>query len=127
MGDGTPYDLVEGIRRGVDMFDCVLPTRLARHHAAMTLSGRLNLSNASHINDPHPIDDKCTCYTCKNFSRGYIRHLINTKEMLASTLLSIHNVFALVELSKHIRLHIIKQDFDEYANSVLSGLLKNIQ
>jgi queuine tRNA-ribosyltransferase len=125
MGVGTPLDLIEGIRRGVDMFDCVLPTRLARHHAAMTLSGRLNLSNATYINDPRPIDKKCECYTCRNFSRGYIRHLINTKEILASTLLSIHNVFTLVELSKGIRQHIIEQDFDEYANLILLNLEKS--
>lgn len=124
MGVGTPFDLVEGIRRGVDMFDCVLPTRLARHHAAMTLSGRMNLSKASYKNDPLPIDCTCACYTCKNFSRGYIRHLINAKEILASTLLSIHNVFTLVELSKHLREHIINQDFDEYAKLVLSNLEK---
>lgn len=124
MGVGTPFDLVEGIRRGVDMFDCVLPTRLARHHAAMTLSGRLNLSKSSYKNDPLPIDDTCVCYTCKNFSRGYIRHLINAKEILASTLLSIHNVFTLVELSQDLRRHIIDQDFDDYAESVLSNLEK---
>ena len=124
MGVGTPYDLIEGIRRGVDMFDCVLPTRLARHHAAMTLSGRLNLSNAAFKNDQNPIDDSCACYACQNFSRGYIRHLINTKEILASTLLSIHNVFTLVELSKEIRRHIIAQDFDDYANMILLNLAK---
>ncbi|MDO9546355.1 MAG: tRNA guanosine(34) transglycosylase Tgt [Pelolinea sp.] len=124
MGVGTPFDLVEGIRRGVDMFDCVLPTRLARHHAAMTLSGRMNLSKAAYKSDALPIDDTCTCYTCQNFSRGYIRHLINAKEILASTLLSIHNVFTLVKLSKDLRRHIIEQDFDEYAELVLSNLEK---
>jgi queuine tRNA-ribosyltransferase len=124
MGVGTPFDLVEGIRRGVDMFDCVLPTRLARHHAAMTLSGRMNLSKAVYKDDPLPIDDTCTCYTCQNFSRAYIRHLINAKEILASTLLSIHNVFALVELSKDLRKHIIDQDFNDYAELILSHLEK---
>ena len=124
MGVGTPFDLVEGIRRGVDMFDCVLPTRLARHHAAMTLSGRLNLSKSSYKNDPQPIDETCVCYTCKNFSRGYIRHLINAKEMLAATLLSIHNVFTLVELSKDLRRHILDQDFDDYSELVLTNLEK---
>ncbi|MCD6576592.1 MAG: tRNA guanosine(34) transglycosylase Tgt [Anaerolineaceae bacterium] len=126
MGVGTPYDLVEGVRRGVDMFDCVLPTRLARHHAAMTLSGRMNLSKAVYKSDPSPIDPACSCYTCQNFSRAYIRHLINVKEILAATLLSIHNVFTLVELSKEIRRHIISHDFDAYAEQILANLNKEI-
>ena len=124
MGVGTPYDLVEVVRRGVDMFDCVLPTRLARHNAAMTLSGRMNLSNAIYKNDLLPIDNTCLCYTCLNFSRAYIRHLINAKEILAATLLSIHNVFTLVELSKRLRQHIIDQDFDVYAEQILANLDK---
>jgi len=124
MGVGTPYDLVEVVRRGVDMFDCVLPTRLARHHAAMTMSGRMNLSKAVYKNDSSPIDSTCLCYTCLNFSRAYIRHLINAKEILAATLLSIHNVFTLVELSKRLRQHIIDQDFDVYAEQILANLAK---
>ena len=124
MGVGTPYDLVEVIRRGVDMFDCVLPTRLARHHAAMTLSGRMNLSKAVYKNDSSPIDNMCSCYTCQNFSRAYIRHLVNAKEILAATLLSIHNVFTLVELCRRLRQHIIDQDFDTYAEQILENLIK---
>ncbi len=124
MGVGTPYDLVEVIRRGVDMFDCVLPTRLARHHAAMTLSGRMNLSKAVYKNDSSPIDNMCSCYTCQNFSRAYIRHLVNAKEILAATLLSIHNVFTLVELCRRLRQHIIDQDFDAYAEQILENLIK---
>ena len=108
----------------VDMFDCVLPTRLARHHAAMTLSGRMNLSKAVYKNDSSPIDSMCSCYTCLNFSRAYIRHLINTREILAATLLSIHNVFTLVELSKGLRQHIIDQDFNAYAEQILANLYK---
>jgi len=124
MGVGTPKDLIEGILRGVDMFDCVLPTRLARHHAAMTLSGRMNLSKAVYKKDPSPIDKTCSCYTCRNFSRAYIRHLIKANEILAATLLSIHNVYALVELSKEIRQHIIEKDFDVYAQKILANLNK---
>ncbi len=124
MGVGTPYDMVEGVRRGVDMFDCVLPTRLARHHAAMTLSGRMNLSKAVYKKDPSPIDNICSCYTCLNFSRAYIRHLINVNEILAATLLSIHNVFTLVELSKQLRQHIIDQNFNTYAEQILINLNK---
>ncbi len=103
MGVGTPEDLIEGILRGVDIFDCVLPTRLARHHAAFCSGGRLNLMNAVFARDPHPIDDMCSCYACRNFSRAYLRHLILAKEMLAGTLLSIHNLHALVSLVKEVR------------------------
>src|SRR5512147_195813 len=76
MGVGTPKDLVNGVLRGIDIFDCVLPTRLARHNAALTRTGRLNLVNTCHTHDPLPIDELCTCYTCRNFSRSYLRHLI---------------------------------------------------
>jgi len=124
MGVGTPVDLIEGILRGVDMFDCVLPTRLARHHAAMTMSGRMNLSKAVYKKDPSPIDKTCSCYTCRNFSRAYIRHLIKANEILAATLLSIHNVFTLIELSKELRRHIIDKDLDVYAQKILANLNK---
>ena len=126
MGVGTPHDLIEGVRRGVDMFDCVLPTRLARHHAAMTLSGRMNLSKTQYKDDFSPIDNLCVCYACQNFSRAYIRHLIKSKEILAATLLSIHNVFTLVELGKGLRKSIIDQNFDEYAQKILKNLNNKI-
>jgi queuine tRNA-ribosyltransferase len=103
MGVGTPEDLLEGIRRGVDIFDCVLPTRLARHHAAFSSDGRLNLMNAGFARDPLPIDAACDCYTCRHFSRAYLRHLISAKELLAGTLLSIHNLHALVNLVQDVR------------------------
>jgi len=119
MGVGTPIDLVNGITRGIDIFDCVLPTRLARHNSAMTLTGRMNLVNAGYSKDPHPIDENCSCYTCNNFSRAYIRHLIMAKEMLSSTLLSIHNLHTLVNLAKEIRESIINGDFDQYSKTIL--------
>ncbi len=119
MGVGTPQDLIEGIKRGVDMFDCVLPTRLARHHAAQTLNGRLNLSKAEYISDPRPIDPECHCYTCMNFSRAYIRHLINSKEMLAATLLSIHNVTTLIHFTRLIRKSIIEKQFENFYNQFI--------
>ena len=103
LGVGTPEDLINGIARGIDIFDCVLPTRLARHHAAFSTEGRLNLMNASFASDPQPIDKECQCYTCRNFSRAYIRHLVVAKETLASTLLSIHNLYSLVNLAEQIR------------------------
>lgn len=122
MGVGTPADLVEGIYRGIDMFDCVLPTRLARHHAAQTMQGRLNLSNAKYSRDEHPIDKNCSCYTCRNFSRAYIRHLINAREMLAATLLSIHNIHTLVNLSQLIRQSIIEKNFSTFRKEINSNL-----
>ncbi len=124
MGVGTPLDLIEGIQRGVDMFDCVLPTRLARHHAAQTLRGRLNLSNAQFSLDNQPIDAQCNCYTCSNFSRAYLRHLIVAKEMLAATLISIHNIHTLVELSQRIRQSILEKRFTELRQELLTNMPK---
>jgi queuine tRNA-ribosyltransferase len=112
MGVGTPEDLIEGVRRGVDIFDCVLPTRLARHHAAFSPEGRLNLMNATFSHDPRPIDATCTCYTCWKFTRAYLRHLISAKELLAGTLLSIHNLHALIRLMGNIRAAIIAGTFE---------------
>ena len=116
MGVGTPEDLVNGIIRGVDIFDCVLPTRLARHNAAMTRYGdRLNLVNASFAKDQMPIDNKCQCYTCRTFSRAYLRHLIIAKEMLSATLISIHNLYTLITLANDIRQAIIMDEFNDFA------------
>jgi queuine tRNA-ribosyltransferase len=126
MGVGTPFDLLEGIRRGVDMFDCVLPTRLARHHAAQTMYGRLNLANSAYSLDERPIEENCGCYTCAHFSRAYLRHLIVAKEMLAATLLSIHNIYTLVELSQQIRQSIIEKRFNEFSSHVLTNLNLNV-
>jgi queuine tRNA-ribosyltransferase len=107
MGVGAPEDLVNGIIRGVDIFDCVLPTRLARHNAAITKKGRLNLVNAAYREDPKPIDRHCGCYTCQNFSRAYLRHLINVREILSATLLSLHNLHTLINRVKEMRAAII--------------------
>jgi queuine tRNA-ribosyltransferase len=115
MGVGTPEDLVNGISRGVDIFDCVLPTRLARHNAAMTRFGdRLNLVNASFAKDRLPIDEECNCYTCRTFSRAYLRHLIIAKEMLSATLISIHNLHTLITLANDIRQAIIMDEFNDF-------------
>jgi queuine tRNA-ribosyltransferase len=126
MGVGTPYDLIESIRRGIDMFDCVLPTRLARHHAAQTLHGRINLAKAEFTRDHSPIDPECGCYTCAYFSRAYLRHLIIAKEMLASTLISIHNIFTLTSLAQTLRKSILEERFDITAAQFLSGLEKSL-
>ena len=114
MGVGTPADIVNGVMQGVDIFDCVLPTRLARHHSAMLHKGRLNLKNASFAKDARPIDVNCTCYTCQNFSRAYLRHLINAGEMLSATLLSIHNINTLLDSVREIRQAIVESRFDRF-------------
>jgi queuine tRNA-ribosyltransferase len=111
MGVGTPRDLVEAVSRGVDFFDCVMPTRLARHHAALLRHGRMNILGASFAEDPRPIDPDCLCYTCQHFSRAYIRHLVQSREMLGATLLSIHNVHILVHLAVEIRESILEGTF----------------
>ena len=120
MGVGTPIDIVNGVKRGIDIFDCVLPTRLARHKTAMNLYGKLNLSNAKFAEDETPIDNTCSCYTCKNYTKAYIRHLILAKEMLASTLLSIHNIHTLIRLTKLIRQSIIEGNFDNFAENFIN-------
>ena len=112
MGVGTPEDLINGIARGVDIFDCVLPTRLARHNAVFSSEGRLNLMNAGFAREARPIDESCTCYTCRTFTRAYLRHLIVAKELLAGTLLSIHNVHALIQLVNDIRASILDGTFE---------------
>lgn len=117
MGVGAPEDLINGIQRGIDIFDCVLPTRLARHNAAMLPTGRLNLMNAAFARDPLPIDAACPCYTCQNFSRAYLRHLIVAKEMLAATLISIHNITMLVRLVQGARQAILEGRFASYAEN----------
>ena len=120
MGVGAPEDLIDGVMRGIDMFDCVLPTRLARHHSAFAPEGRLNLMNASFARDERPIDETCDCYTCKTFTRAYIRHLIVAKELLAGTLISIHNLRALIRLMEQIRIYIADGTFESRVPELLS-------
>ena len=117
MGVGTPEDLVNGVLRGIDIFDCVLPTRLARHHAAMTRGKRLNLMNAGFARDERPIEAECECYACQNFTRAYIRHLITAKEILASTLISIHNLHTLIQIAAELRQAIQNDELESYAQS----------
>jgi queuine tRNA-ribosyltransferase len=119
MGVGTPEDLINGVVRGIDIFDCVLPTRLARHHSAFAPEGRLNLMNATFARDEGPIDGTCDCYTCKTFTRAYIRHLIVAKELLAGTLLSIHNLRALIRLMEKIRIYIADGSFESRVPELL--------
>ncbi|MCW6653468.1 tRNA guanosine(34) transglycosylase Tgt [Aerococcaceae bacterium NML191292] len=120
MGVGSPDSLIDGVIRGVDMFDCVLATRIARNGTCMTSHGRLVVKNAQYARDFRPIDEHCDCYTCRNYSRAYIRHLIKADEIFGLRLASIHNVHFLLNLMKDIRTHIkndtlleFRQDFFE--------------
>jgi len=119
MGVGTPEDIINGVARGVDIFDCVLPTRLARHHSAFAPEGRLNMMNATFARDTRPLDETCDCYTCQTFTRAYIRHLIVAKELLAGTLLSIHNLRALIRLVESLRTSILDGTFESKSAELL--------
>ena len=120
MGVGTPDCLVEGVQRGIDMFDCVLPTRLGRHGALMTSHGRLNIKSARYIEDTRPIEEGCDCYACKNnFSRAYIHHLIKCDEGFGLRLCSIHNIRFLIRIVEGARKAIEEDRFLDYKNQVM--------
>lgn len=114
MGVGTPDCIVEGVNLGVDMFDCVFPTRVARNGTAMTSRGRLVIRNAVYAEDFRPIDEHCNCYACRNFSRAYIRHLFKAEEIFGLRLLSIHNLHFLLDFTKRIREAIERDCFAEF-------------
>ena len=114
MGVGSPDYLFEGVQRGVDMFDCVLPTRIARHGMVMTSYGRVNIKNAKHEKDFTTLDPECDCYTCRNYSKAYLRHLYKADEMLSAMLLSNHNLYFLVNMMGNIRSAIEEDRFLEY-------------
>ena len=114
MGVGTPDCLVEGVMRGIDMFDCVYPTRVARNGTAMTWNGRLVIKNAQYEHDFHPIDEHCNCYTCRNYSRAYIRHLVRVNEIFGLRLLTIHNLHFLIDFMKQMRQSIMEDRFPEF-------------
>ncbi|MGQ9897236.1 MAG: tRNA guanosine(34) transglycosylase Tgt [Acidobacteriota bacterium] len=114
MGVGTPTDLVESVARGVDLFDCVMPTRHARNGTAFTTIGRLNLRNARHIRDEQPLDPECTCLVCRRYSRAYLAHLMRTGEILASVLVTYHNVHHYLDLMQQIRHALEKGQFGRF-------------
>jgi len=114
MGVGSPDALIEGVIRGIDMFDCVLPTRIARNGTAMTRFGKLVIRNAEYAEDFEPIDPTCDCYTCRNYSRAYIRHLIKADEILGLRLMTIHNLQFLINIMKEIRTAIAEGNLLEY-------------
>jgi queuine tRNA-ribosyltransferase len=113
MGVGTPLNILEGIERGIDMFDCVMPTRNGRNGMLFTKNGKMSLKQARYRQDPNPPDDACTCYTCRNFSRAYLRHLFVTGEILSSILNTIHNLHFYLELMSDIRHSIREQKFND--------------
>jgi tRNA-guanine transglycosylase len=121
LGIGEPEDLLAGIARGIDLFDCVAPTRLGRHGAAYTRRGRLNLRSAALKDDPNPIEADCDCYTCRRFSRAYLRHLFNAGEMLGPRLATIHNIRFLQRLVEGARAAIQAGALDEYARDFLAS------
>jgi queuine tRNA-ribosyltransferase len=122
MGVGTPEDLLEGVKNGIDMFDCVNPTRIARHGCFFKPDGRGIIKNKEYEEDFNPLVETCECYTCKNYSRAYIRHLYRVKEATASVLLSIHNVFYLVDLMKKARQNILSNTFEAFYQETLEKL-----
>ncbi len=121
MGVGSPEDLLEGVLHGIDMFDCVLPTRIARNGACIVSGGRVNLRNASLARDDRPIQEGCGCYTCRTHSRAYLRHLFRTEEILGLRLASIHNVHFLLELMREARRSILEDRFEQFRLDFLAN------
>jgi queuine tRNA-ribosyltransferase len=126
MGIGDPEGVIEVIARGVDMFDCVLPTRTARTGSALTWEGRLNLRNARFARDPGPLDESCACTACTRFSRAYIRHLVNQQEILGIRLLSLHNLRFLTDLVRDARQAIERGAFESWRREALSRLSQQV-
>jgi queuine tRNA-ribosyltransferase len=120
LGIGEPEDLFMGIENGVDLFDCVLPTRLGRNGTLYTKTGKIHITNTEYRENLMPIDEGCGCYTCKNYTKAYIAHLFHGKEMLGGTLASIHNIYFIVNLVKQIRQSIINDSFDEFRDKFLN-------
>lgn len=116
MGVGSPDDLIEGVIRGIDMFDCVLPTRIARNGTAMTSQGKVVVRNASYAEDFTPLDPECDCYTCRNYTKSYIRHLVKTNEILGARLISNHNLHFLLNLMKDVRQAIMDDRLMDFRN-----------
>ena len=124
MGVGEPVDIIDGVIRGIDIFDCVLPTRLARHGHAFTRNGKINLKNAKYKEDFSPLESDCDCYACKNYTKAYIRHLITAEETFGARLLSIHNIRFLTKLVEDIRENIEKDTLLEFREEFVSKYRK---
>jgi queuine tRNA-ribosyltransferase len=124
MGLGTPEDLVEGVARGVDMFDCVLPTRNARNGMAFTTEGRVVIKNAGLARDPAPLDESCGCYTCRHYSRAYLRHLYVAREILAYRLLTLHNLYYYLQLMAEMRQAVVQGQFPAFRQNFYQNRLE---
>ncbi|MDD5166447.1 MAG: tRNA guanosine(34) transglycosylase Tgt, partial [Candidatus Omnitrophica bacterium] len=122
MGVGLPQDIIEAVGEGIDMFDCVVPTRYGRNGSAFTSKGKLTIRNSPYIEDFKPLDDECGCYTCRNFSRAYLRHLFNTEEILGLRLVSLHNIHFYLELMRKIRESISQNRFAEFKKEFLEKI-----
>jgi len=125
MGVGLPEDIVEAVDSGIDMFDCVVPTRYGRNGTAFTSEGKVVVRNSPYIQDSGPLDKHCQCYACKNFSRAYLRHLFNAEEMLGLRLVSLHNINFYLHLMHQIREAVKKDEFVSFKRDFLSSYLKN--
>jgi len=123
MGVGLPEDLVEAVDRGVDMFDCVAPTRYGRNGTAFTSKGKMVVRNALYTQDFRPLDEACSCYTCKNFTRAYLRHLFNAEELLGHRLVSLHNINFYLDIMRNIRGAIAKDKFSEFKKEFFSSYM----
>jgi queuine tRNA-ribosyltransferase len=121
MGVGNPTTMLKAIGLGVDMFDCVLPTRTARMGTAFSSRGRMNLRNAQYARDFEPLDPTCSCSTCTQYSRSYLRHLVSSKEMLGAILLSVHNLHFLLDLTRRARLAIREGTYAEFLEGWLAS------
>lgn len=124
MGVGKPQDLIESVRRGVDMFDCVIPTRNARTGYLYTHDGIIKIRNSRYATDTRPLDESCGCYTCKNYSRAYLRHLDKCHEILGPRLNTIHNLYYFQDLMKKIRSSIEQNRFEDFAGSFYDRLAR---
>lgn len=123
MGVGTPEDLIINVGNGIDMFDCVMPTRNARKGTVFTQNGKIVLKAARYKEDFQPIDENCACYTCKNYSRAYLRHLFSANEISAMRLASIHSLYFYTDLMKQMRSAILENNFEEFSKNMLSKLM----
>ena len=122
MGVGTPRQIVEGVMRGIDMFDCVLPTRMARNGSAYLPTGTIPIKAGAYKEDFTPIMEGCQCYTCRNFTKAYIRHLLNCNEILGSRLMTIHNLHFYLDLVKTARQKIVEGTFASWKNEIIPRL-----
>jgi queuine tRNA-ribosyltransferase len=125
LGIGEPEDLFHAVLNGCDTFDCVSPTRMGRNGTLYTKKGKMNIMNSVHVSDFTPIEDDCNCSTCQHFTKAYLSHLFRSKEMLAGTLASLHNVYFLVQLVKKMRATILEGTFKEYMNEFLVSYKKS--